>query len=185
MTRLAHLVSKIFEPMIVLSALIVVGTIHEGLSVQFLFFVFFVMIVPALILRIWYVKKKGIDWDIRDRKKRILPLFILLLLTTIDVLLVRFWHNAFLTDVFVLFFVWSVGYFLITLVWKISGHTSVITLASLLFITWYGGSVWPILLTIPAVVWARVVGKNHTLSQAIGGTLYSFGVYEIWQSILR
>lgn len=187
--NIVKVISLIFEPMTVLSLLVVAGTFHAGLDAQgivlFLLFALVVIIIPIVAMRFWFVRAQGLDWDIKDRKKRILPLAILFLFIVVDVILVHFWNNPFLTRMFVLFLVWTIGYFAITLFWKISGHTGLITLAFLLLLEWYGWQLWPILFAIPLVAWARVVTKNHTLGQAIGGIVYSSLLHEVWKSVFR
>lgn len=183
MKTLSTVISRVFEPMIVLSALLVVAAIKEKIDWRFLLFALVFMVLPVVAMRVWFVRSRGLDWDIRDRSKRIAPLAVLVLIVTLDVSLVSWWHNEFLTRLFLLFLAWTAGYFVITLIWKISGHTSVTTLASLLMVQWYGW--WPILLTIPLVAWARIVEKNHTIGQAVGGIVYSWVLHEIWKSVLR
>lgn len=189
MKKLAPIVSRIFEPMIVFSGLLVAGALHAGLGgttlVGFLATVFVSMILPAAALRFFLFRAYRIDWDIRERSKRIVPLLLLLGLSVINFWIVQRWNNSLLTDMFLLFLFWMAGFFAITLFWKMSGHTGVITLASLLLLEWYGWQVWPVMFTIPAVAWARVVGKNHTIGQAVGGIVYSTLLHEIWKSFLR
>ncbi len=188
MKKLALIVSRIFEPMIVFSGLLVAGALRANLRgttlVRFLATVFVSMILPAAALRFFLFRAYRIDWDIRERSKRIVPLFLLLGLSVINFWIVQRWNNSLLTDMFLLFLFWMAGFFAITLFWKISGHTSIATLACGLLLNWYGWQYWPILLIIPTVVWARVVGKNHTLSQAVGGIVYSTLLHEIWKSFL-
>ena len=186
--NIAKVISLIFEPIIVLSLLVAAGTFHAGLDAQgivlFLLFALVVMIIPIVAMRFWFVRVQGLDWDIKDRKARILPLFVLFLFIVMDVFLVSLWNNTFLNHMFSLFLAWTVGYLAITLFWKISGHTSVITLASLLVIDWYGWKLTPLFAAIAIVTWARVAGKYHTLSQAVGGIVYSTLLHEIWKSFL-
>lgn len=58
---------------------------------------------------------------------------------------------------------------LITLRWKISGHTTAVTVFTAFGLTLWGSLAVPILLLIPTVIWARVVLKRHTLAQTIAG----------------
>ncbi len=65
----------------------------------------------------------------------------------------------------------------ITRYWKISTHALGIS-ASLVALTWlYGRQVWPFLMLIPLVCWARVYLKAHTVLQVIAGAcLATFSV---------
>ena len=189
MKHLARIISRIFEPLVILPIILVFAGVRAGLTegslLSFLTIMAALFIVPVIVFRVWLVARFHLDWDISNRKKRIGPLIVLLLFLFGALILVNQWHNVLLTDMFVQFFLWLVGFLVITLFWKISGHTGVITLAFLLLLEWYGWQMWPILLAISLVTWARVVGKNHTLGQAIGGIVYSSLLHEIWKSILR
>lgn len=142
-------------------------------------------IAPIVVFRLWLAARFHLDWDISNRKKRIVPLIVLILFLFGALTLVNQWHNVLLTNMFVLFFLWLVGFLVITLFWKMSGHTGVITLASLLVIDWYGWELIPLFGAIAIVTWARVAGKNHTIGQAVGGIVYSTLLHEIWKSFLR
>lgn len=183
MNQLAVILSRIFEPMIVLSVLLILATVQAKTDGLFLLFAFIVIILPIALLRFWFVRARGLDWDIKDRKKRIAPLSVFLLFVFVDLMLVRLWQNTLLTDLFTLFLMWGFGYLAITLVWKISGHTSVLMLAALLILDWYGLGMWPILFVVPLVAWARIVTKNHSLGQAIGGIVYSTVLHEVWKGV--
>ena len=83
-SKLATFVSRIFEPMMVLTVLVVVGAFRSGLTGsalhQFLFFSLFGMTIPVGIFRFWIVKTGRVkDWDIHNRKERIKPLGTLVL----------------------------------------------------------------------------------------------------------
>jgi membrane-associated phospholipid phosphatase len=63
---------------------------------------------------------------------------------------------------------------IITLYWKISYHTAIIT-SVVTAVNILGGIIfWPLFLLIPIVSWARVTIKKHTLSQVTGGAIISF-----------
>ena len=81
---------------------------------------------------------------------------------------------------FGLFVVWFLGFFLISLFWKISGHAGSIALATGLIIFWYGWNWWPALSLVLLMGWARVATKDHTVSQVVGGALYSWGLIWLW-----
>ena len=110
MKKLALIVSRIFEPMIVFSGLLVAGALRANLRgttlVRFLATVFVSMILPAAALRFFLFRAYRIDWDIRERSKRIVPLFLLLGLSVINFWIVQRWNNSLLTDMFLLFLLW-------------------------------------------------------------------------------
>jgi membrane-associated phospholipid phosphatase len=58
---------------------------------------------------------------------------------------------------------------LITLRWKISGHSIAIASLAILVIHVMGQNFLPALLAIPLVAWARIRIRRHTLAQTIAG----------------
>ena len=73
----------------------------------------------------------------------------------------------------IFFLLWFLGFYLITLFWKISGHSGVATLGAFFVIQLFGLAWWPVFLAIPLVSWARVVRRDHTVGQVIAGVGYS------------
>ena len=180
MQLLATIISRVFEPYIVVLALAVIGAMHAGLqggtlATYLLFFILGIML-PIFVFRVWLVKKKGLTWDIHERKKRIKPLLALIAFALLDYVLIVQWHNSLLSRLFFIFLVWVIGFFAVTLFWKISGHVGTIALATGLIISWFGWQWWPILLSVPLVAWSRVVRRDHTVGQVILGAIYSWGL---------
>jgi membrane-associated phospholipid phosphatase len=70
---------------------------------------------------------------------------------------------------------------LVTLRWKISGHTT--AMSSLAMLCWLliGPAAAPMMLSVPLVAWARVRLRRHTLAQTLAGaalgTLTSLAFY--------
>lgn len=176
MRVLAQIISRIFEPLVIFFSLFIIGGFRAGLTTnERALFVGYVTVIFAIITlaHTWMVARWKLDWDIKDRRKRIRPLLIILGIVLMNVFVVGRWHNKELFNLFYLFAIWLFGFFLITLRYKISGHVSVITLFSVLMVRWFGPLWWPVIVTVPLVAWARVVGKHHTVGQVIMGVLYS------------
>ncbi len=178
---LATIVSRVFEPVVVLTIVTLLGAIHAGLSevqlVRFALVFLIGMVVPPVGLLIWKLKTREIsNWDVSRRKERVKPLMFLLLLIIIDEFIVRSFGNTILNNLFLVYLLWVLGFFAVTTFWKISGHAGVSTLGVLLFIQWYGWEYWPLLFIPLAVIWARLYRHDHTLGQLIVGFLYSAGV---------
>ncbi len=175
---IAKIISRFFEPMMVLTALAVIGGYHAGLTgtglTNYFLFIFLFAVLPAALFRVWYSYKKGIDWDIRDRKKRILPLLFQITFLLFGLIIIFQWNNATLTAFYRTLLVWLVGFFLVTTQWKISGHASTLAIATGCIVSWYGWAWWPLLLAVPLVSWARVKTKDHTVLQVIAGAAYSW-----------
>ncbi len=186
--NIATLISRIFEPIITFSALIIwVASISVPAQqlVYFFFTLGFIMSIPVLFM-IFAMKKKWIsNWDIHKRKERIVPLILMLFFTLVVRLVVGLFGASLLTNLFTISFVWLVGFFLVTLFFKISGHAGVNALVSGLIVSWFGWNFWPVLLVVPAVAWARVVRKDHTVAQVIAGALYSWGIVFVLRYFTR
>lgn len=185
---LATLISRLFEPFVLFSVVTFVAALRSGLtgaSMSQFITVLIVMIGLPIALLTWAIRTKRIDnWDVTRREQRIVPMIILLILTCMYLFTVSRFGNNQLTQLFVLYFVWLAGFFLITTVWKISGHTSANALAVGLVISWFGWSWWPLLLIVPLVAWARVVRKDHTLLQVIVGVVYSWVLLVVFDYLI-
>lgn len=169
-------VSYILDPLLVLPVVIIFLANKQLPAEEFVHFIpWFVVggIVPVVVARWFLVKTKKVsDWDMGIRKERVLPFLTLLVFGLIQyIFVVR--GMPWLQQLMQLCMVWFAGLSLITLRYKISGHVGGITLASGLLILFLGWSWWPVLLTIPLVAWARVVGKHHTLGQTVAGFVYT------------
>lgn len=172
------LISRIFEPVVVFSVLILVALTRSGLEgfayYRFIGIFFLLMVLPPMSFLIWAVKTKKVsNWDIGDRKQRAYALKIFLGFQIFNILLTWLYGNEYMMRLITFFFLWFLGFYLITLFWKISGHSGVATLGAILLISWYGWAWWPLLIVLPQVCWARIVRKDHTIGQVVGGVIYS------------
>ncbi len=180
----ATLISRIFEPMVVISVTTLIIAIVAGLSTLqlqlFIIVLFFFMVLPAALVRYWLLKKKFVsDWDIRKRSQRLAPLLLLTGFTTLNLWVVSLFGNMILNSLFSAYVLWIIGFLCITLFWKMSGHVSIVTLGVLLLLHWIGWWAWPILLFIPLIAWSRVKTKNHTVAQVAVGAFYSIALVKI------
>ncbi len=174
--QLAALISQITEPMVIFLLLAVAAGVMSGLSGTGLYwFIAYLLMLSACIwvARVRLTRSLHTNWDASDRHKRIPLLLLLLGFCYLLFWSLKFWNNAALTWTSSMYFFWLLGFFLITLKTKISGHISVLTLASGQIIWWFGPALTPVLVSIPLVAWSRVVLKRHTLVEVIGGFLYS------------
>lgn len=188
MNLVATVISRLFEPFVMFSVATLVAAFHSGLAttaMPWFLTMLIVMIGLPIALLTWAIRTKKVDnWDVSKREQRIGPMIILLILTSAYMLAVSWFGNSQLTRLFVLYFVWLVGFFLVTTKWKISGHTSANALATGLLIAWFGWTWWPLLLIVPAVGWARVVRKDHTLAQVFAGAGYSWVLVFLYSRVV-
>lgn len=191
--NVATVISRIFEPMVVLTIVSVLGGFHAGLSGaqlwQYFMKLFGLMVLPVFIFRVWLVFSGRVkNWDIVARKERIVPLLLSVVFVIFTTVLIAGFQNMVLNQLFSILVLWVVGFFLITLVWKISGHASISALGTGMLLSWYGIAWWPVLLIVPLVGWSRVIRRDHTVTQVIVGAIYGWGIvylYEIWQGVFR
>lgn len=178
MLTLANLFSLVLDPMWVMGGVTIAGAyrygLHDGSLWHFAWMVALVMVLPQLILRLTFSKRnQSSGWDIKLLKHRPLAIGVLLIFGILNISVAWTFGNAELGRLFIFYELWLLGFFLVSLVWKMSGHAGGIALAAGLLIHWFGWGWWPILALVPLMGWARVVTRNHTVAQAIWGSLYS------------
>jgi len=185
---ISTVISRVLDPFLVLAGvtgwMIWESTLSDQSKYVFLGIMLGVMILPPVLLLVWAISKKRIDnWDITDRKQRPLALIVVFLLGIINIIIVRTFGDRMLTDLFIMYELWMAGFLAITFIWKISGHTGTLALATGLIVLRVGIGWWPILLPVAILGVARVVRKNHTPAQAICGAFYSWGILFVARSM--
>ncbi len=173
--KIAQGISYIFSPPLVLIAGILITGFAIGTRYGWYWTIFYgVMSVLLPTLYIFWLLYRGeiTDFHIRIREQRIKPFtvsavlgvsawFVMLFFGAPDVLLIL-GAAGMVQLIFLL---------LVTLRWKMSGHSMTIS-AWAVFLLWlFNLSSWPILLTIPLVAWARVRMNRHEILQTIIGAL--------------
>lgn len=176
--QIATIISRIFDPFIVFTILLVLTFIRGGVpSVSTLVITVFLTILVPVALIMWGIKMKMVkNWDMSERKERPKVLGILIVIYCVDLLLLHGLLGAVTFRMFIFFFAVLTGFTIITLKWKISGHTMSNAFVTGMIVTLYGPSWWPILFVVPAVAWARVVRRDHTILQVVAGAVYSWGL---------
>ncbi len=174
--RLASFISTLTEPMVVVMVLVLVGGWHAGLTgYPLLWFALYlgVLSVVIWIARLRLMKSQRTNWDVSHRPKRVRLLLLLLGVSVLFFASLSLYGNSELMKLSGIVFLWLLGFFLITLKIKISGHMAGFLLASGLVIFWYGAVFALLLVLLPFIAWSRVVLKRHTIGEVIGGTGYS------------
>lgn len=174
---IAKIVSFIFYPLFTFPLIIAIGVremVQPEMVTRVLLLALSLGIIP-IVLFLVYLRAKGkvSDWDIRKREERT-PINVSGLLLGIILILIM-WQmkvGPFVRYLFAL--MTGMGVFtLITLKWKISGHSAGATLLSLLATYYYGIPALIAAITIVFVAWSRVRLNNHTWQQTVGGILLS------------
>lgn len=173
--RTARLISLIFSPAVLIPGLIVLKTLTSSASRTWLWSgLLLVLGIGSPMLYIGFQVRQGVidQFEMRDRRSRIRPLS--LTLTLLILCLVIMWARAAPMDYLYLTAAGSFFlslFLLITLAWKISGHTSAAAgFAGLIFGLW-GGWTFPILLLPLFVAWSRIHLNRHSPAQTGAGLL--------------
>lgn len=191
MRRWAFILSHISDPMILLTIL-TIGAVRYtqsynqsyGFGPDFFLLIFFCFsLLPTLVLRIWAVRTHRINWDVTDRRKRPKILLLLFIFGLWNLLLVRYFGNVFVFRLFVFYQVWLTGFGLISLRYKLSGHAGAAILMTFFIIQWFGPLWWLMALFTPAIAWARILSREHTLGQVIVGITYSISMIILMQQV--
>lgn len=179
--RLAKVISRLFDLYTWSVVINVLALIRTDLSwAQFIFLglsLFLLEVTFPVALFILFLKKKLItDIDLTQRRERPLYFSCLFLLVALGSLLgyVAGTRLFFLIQLVELFLIG--GMILITLFWKISGHT-MINAAGIFFLNYFfGRRYWWLVFLLLAVGWSRWYLKKHTPAQLAAGVLLGFGI---------
>ncbi len=165
--------------MVVFLAISLIGAWHVHLrGISYGLYTLYIVGVGVLIAvaRVRLMRVMHTNWDISNRVKRVRLLLMLLAFSILLMWSTYLWHTPALSRLFELFVLWMVGFFLITLKIKISGHMAVAVLAIGLLVSWYDMSLWVLAILVPILGWSRLKLKRHNILEVILGTAYSFGV---------
>lgn len=135
------------------------------------------------IVRIIVMRKLKTNWDVSERPKRVRLLLVLLGVFFLFLWSMTLWHNSALTSFALELLVWNIGFFFLTLKIKLSGHVGIMTLATGIFLRWFGFFALPLVLCVPLVAWSRLALKRHTSREVLAGALYSIVVLMVFRTI--
>lgn len=179
--RAARLLSEVFQPPVVVTALLLVSPAPEPGFPGNAWFgavaAFFVCVLPlgAVLLLVKLGKVTDHHVSRREQRAPVLAMAAASLLVGLGVLTAI---NAPQSVVVMVLAV--VGGVVLTAVvslfWKISGHAGAIAASTAIAVLMLGAAWSPLLLLIPAVAWSRVVVRAHTVAQVVAGAFISGGL---------
>lgn len=180
--KVAKIISRVFDPIVIIPIMLTVAVFNALVNGERLHFLTFIIMLDVLLpgfVLFWFVQNKRIasGWDVTRRQERI-PLFMFVTLAhLIGVIVAWFWENHPMAEYLTSFWLLTVIYLLVTLVWKISIHAGVISALATFLVLVHGPNYAWIYALVLVVIWARVVGQYHRLSQAIGGAIVPMVVF--------
>jgi membrane-associated phospholipid phosphatase len=175
-SKLAKWISDILSPPI-LSAF-GIGFISMLLNIKFeLVATYFLIVLVFPVTYIFYLvaTNQVTDFHLRVRKERFKPYIAMISCAGIGTLYLFFAQAPYILIAMSIFSILLVVLMaMITIKWKISGHSATVASITMVIVWMLGASTWYIFLTVPLVAWARIRIKRHTLLQTIGGATLGF-----------
>jgi membrane-associated phospholipid phosphatase len=181
--KIAEVVSEIFNPGIL--AIIILLTAVYMSKMPFneaIGWYIAIIVVNGFICGLCYIffTTKGYIFDDtlkheKVHKERIILFGLFLAITSFE-LLIMSTSNQFYQPLFAVLVGGIVSILIasgVSYFWKVSMHSSMITMFVLMIIIMFGIQTWPILFLIPLVWWSRLVLCRHTIWQLICGMLLS------------
>ena len=174
---LARILSTIFNPFLTAIALfMILSHIRASSTEQFWWLAFlstfFTSIGPMLFIFWLYATDRisDLDMSIREEREKVFGVFVIFYLLGTITLWLTHSPNLLIATM--------AGYTLSTIIvqyitryWKISTHALGITAPLVALSLLYGRQPLPFLPLIPAVCWARVYLKAHSIAQVVAGAL--------------
>ncbi len=175
-SKLAKWISDILSPPI-LSAF-GIAFISLLLNIEFkLVSTYFLIVLVFPVTYIFYLvaSDQVTDFHLRVRKERFKPYIVMISCAIIGTLFLILSNAPYILTAMSIFSILLVVFMaMITIKWKISGHSATVASISMVIVWMLGASTWYIFLTVPLVAWARIRIKRHTLLQTIGGATLGF-----------
>lgn len=173
--HVAKWISRVFSPPLLVVIGITLTAFKLGSINAWLWTGFYLLmgiLIPVLYI-VWKIRQGEIsDFHIKIRKQRIRPMILMLLTSLIAWMVMLLGSAPFALTVFAGAGVIQVAFLLlVTLRWKISGHSTAAAGFAIFLFTLFGDPATPVLLIIPIVAWARVRRNRHKLNQTIAGSL--------------
>lgn len=173
--KLARIISYIFSPTVFSILGVLLAAAYMGAASAWRWALFYVgsgVMLPIL-YTIWKVRTGEIsDYHMERREERIRPMIVFMLLAAVSTAILYVGGAPLPLLVFASIGLVQVGVMLlITLKWKISGHSTAAASFAIFVYALFGG--WTIITLglIPLVAWARVHLSRHELSQTLAGTV--------------
>ncbi len=168
----AHLISRIFDPIILLPILLPIFLIELNVPMSDLILLMMIEIALPIFSVFVLIVLGFTDIDITSIQSRIVLLSITLISILAGYFLSKSIGNPMLVSFQSLLFIYASLFFILTLYVKISGHVFVNTLFGGLLSTFFGYPVFILtMFVVPCVAISRLKLKKHTSDEILGGFL--------------
>lgn len=143
--------------------------------------VFFSTIVPALFVLFQIWRGKITDVHVMEREQRGGPFLVAILSSGLGAMILYKLHApTAVWEIGVVLAINGLVLFWITAYWKISMHVAVLSstvLAAMMIVPDISQiGAWRLLLMVPALIWARVTRKRHSLGQGVAACFVAGGI---------
>lgn len=177
MTNFFKTLSFILNPIFLIIGLYIIGLVISKFSVTEKLLTSTIQLIIPLTFFAVHLYNKKIDFDLTARKTRIPLLSITLicfLLGTLIIYLGGYYSELRLqAGLFLLILIFT----LITIKWKISFHTFVLSMSSVFMYKYFGEIfIYFALITLPIIMYARVYLGKHSGLQVIAGTALGLSI---------
>jgi hypothetical protein len=176
-TKFARIVSYLFDGSVLSLPIFLAvcfydpaGSIQGQIIPAFLVSYFFIAVIPYSFIFYLYKTGRVSDLQIPKRKERLVPLLIINICVISGFIVLLFLKSsALLKTVYLIYLLGLPLISIITVFYKVSFHSSYITMFSLIYLMVFGK--WAVLTLplIPLVSWSRVRLKRHTVGQVLLG----------------
>jgi len=176
-TRFARIVSYVFDgSVLALPVFLAVcfydpaGSIQMQIIPAFFAAYFFIAAIPYSFILFLYKTGRISDLQIPRRKERLVPLLVINICVIAGFIVLLFLKSsALLRTVYLIYLLGLPLISIITVFYKVSFHSSYITMFSLIYLMVFGKWAVFTIALIPLVGWSRVKLKRHTIGQVLLG----------------
>lgn len=177
LSKFARIVSYIFDGSVLVLPILLAVSFYDpagSVEIQILpaFFVayLFIAVIPYSFILYLYKTGRISDLQIVRRKERLVPLLIINICVIAGFVILLFLKSsALLKTVYLIYLLGLPVISIITVFYKISFHSSYITMFSLIYLMVFGKWAVFTIPLIPLVGWSRVRLKRHTTGQVLLG----------------
>lgn len=176
-TKFARIVSFLFDGSVLVLPIFVAvcfydpaGSIQAQIIPAFFASYLFIAVIPYSFILFLYKTGRISDLQIPKRKERLIPLLIINICVISGFIVLLFLKSSeLLKTVYLVYLLGLPAISIITVFYKVSFHSSYITMFSLIYLMVFGKWAIVTLPLIPLVSWSRVKLKRHTAGQVLLG----------------